>query len=144
MLFVLTYFPKVMASPSDSRMSARAPLCFDIALFTPKSRFFSSPVPVTWSAWQCVFAVGGVTQKITSNHRSGTDTNFLYRDVNCCVPIRLYYIQCTKIIHSLCEEKADSFECVVKEYTVLGHTNMTRNGRRRCCRVTHTVTHRLR
>lgn len=51
----LTCLPKVMLSPSESRISAVAPLCLEMALFTPYSFFFRSPVPVMWSAWQWVF-----------------------------------------------------------------------------------------
>lgn len=49
---VLTCLPKLILSPSDSRMSALAPLCLEMALFIPNSLFFSCPVPVMWSAWQ--------------------------------------------------------------------------------------------
>lgn len=44
-----------MRSPSESWMSAAAPLCLEMALFSPNTFFFNSPVPVMWSAWQWVF-----------------------------------------------------------------------------------------
>ena len=56
---VLTCLPKLILSPSDSMMSALAPLCLEMALFIPNSRFFSCPVPVMWSAWQRVFTNSG-------------------------------------------------------------------------------------
>lgn len=48
----LACFPKVILSPSDSRMSAAAPLNLEMALFSPASLVFIKPVLVMWSAWQ--------------------------------------------------------------------------------------------
>lgn len=56
---LLTCFPKVILSFSDRKISAVAPLCLEMALFSPTSLVFINPVLVMWSAWQWVLTVTG-------------------------------------------------------------------------------------
>eukprot|EP00962_Isochrysis_galbana_P061064 scaffold36272_cov116-Isochrysis_galbana.AAC.3 len=48
--------PYGIESPSSNKQSAWAPEAFEMYERTSGSRLLSSPVPVMWSAWQCVLS----------------------------------------------------------------------------------------
>lgn len=80
---LLTCFPKAILSPSDSWISAEAPLCLEMALFSPTSLFFINPEPVMWSAWQWVLTIRQKKSMFTPGFAKRSTVNCNFNQTQC-------------------------------------------------------------